>query len=94
MLITIIIIGVLLTIVSGFSKAIMELTEDRLITFDTPEGGDMYRFNNVTQPTNNFIVSPTFFLSDGTPSNVVPSGKISIIQYDSAQSRFNLISSQ
>lgn len=67
---------------------------DKVITLTSPVDGDIYRFNNVTQPTNNWITNVTIFLSDGTTSNVVPASKITIIQYDAAASVFHLISSQ
>ena len=69
-------------------------SNDKVINLQTAQDGDIYRFVNVAQPTNNWITSVLFFLSDGTSSNTVPAEKITVIQYDAAASVFHLISSQ
>lgn len=79
----------------GTAYMLLEVADnDKVITLTSPVDGDIYRFNNVTQPTNNWITNVTIFLSDGTTSNVVPASKITIIQYDAASSVFHQISSQ
>jgi hypothetical protein len=83
------------TALPGKAYILGEATAERTILFDTPQDGDIYRFNNPTQGAFDYVFDDNLvYDASGAAVGLIPPETIIIIQYDLAQGRFNLISSQ